>query len=195
MAATINRRLNIVDEVTTSSGTTLYVHSTPIRREVWDQHYLLLIKTMNRMYEEGLSPPMGARVCLRLIRTVAESMGEEAVERLDTMLLPELWRLTNVLLPDPARGGWTTLPFEKAMKDGLIEEDDVDVVKNHLVFFTSASWVHTLKELREMIYPMMTSALGSQIVSSTCTEFSSSLPTSTPAANTGAMAIASSMPS
>lgn len=194
MAATINRRLNIVDEVS-NSGSTLYVHSTPIRREIWDQHFLLLTKTMNRMYSEGLTPPMGARICLNLIREVAKEMGDVTVDNLDRLLLPEVWRLTNVVVPDPEHGGWTTLPFEKAIKDKLIDDDDVDVVKNHLVFFTSASWVHTLKELNEMIYPMMTGALGSQIVSSTCTEFSSSLPTSTPAANTGATAIASSMPS
>lgn len=192
--AEINRRLNIVDEIT-NGDTTVYVHSTPIRREIWDQHYLLLTKTINRMYEENLTPPMGARIAMRLMRDVATGMGEAERNRLDTLLFPEIWRLTNVLVPDPERGGWTQLPFEKAIKDGLIDEDDADVVRNHLAFFTAASWVHTRKELKDLIYPMITGALGSQIVSSTCTDFQGSLPTSTPVVNTGATAIPSSMPS
>jgi hypothetical protein len=192
--ATINRRLNIVDEVT-NGDITVYVHSTPIRREIYDQHYLLLTITINRMYEKNITPAMGARIAMRLMRDVATEMGDGEREKLDSQLFPEIWRLTNVLVPDPERGGWTMLPFEKAIKDGFIDEDDADVVRNHLAFFTAASWVHTRKELNEMIYPMMTAALGSQIVSSTCTDFQHSLPTSTPAASIGATATPSSMPS
>lgn len=192
--AEINRRLNIVDEVTTGD-ITVYVHSTPIRREIFDQHYLLLTKTINRMYEESITPVMGARIAYRLMRDVAKEMGDIAVTKVDTLLFPEIWRLTNVLAPNPERGGWEMLPFEKAVKDGLIDEDDADVIRNHLAFFTAASWVHTRKELKTMIYPMMTAALGSQIVSSTCTEFRDSLPTSTLAESIGVMATASSMPS
>ena len=171
--AEINRRLNIVDEVT-NGDITVYVHSTPIRREIFDQHYLLLTKTINRMYDESITPVMGARIAQRLIRDVATEMGASVREKLDTLLFPEIWRLTNVLVPEPERGGWTTLPFEKAVKDGLVDEDDADAVRNHLVFFTAASWVHTRRELKDLIYPMMTAALGSQIVSSSCTDFKDS---------------------
>ena len=191
----INRRLNIVDEVTTSDGVTLYVHSTPVRREIWEQHYLLMTKAVARLYEEGLPPTMGARVALRLLRDVAKAMGNDVAEQLESMLLPEIARLTNVLVPDKERGGWKQLPFDMAIRDKLIDEDDADVIRNHLVFFTCASWVHTRAELRDMIYPMMSGALGAQIVSSTSTEFLNSLPTSTPIVSSGATASPSSIPS
>lgn len=190
----INRRLNIVDEVTNENGT-IYVHSTPIRREVFDQHYLLLTKTINRMYEENITPVMGARIGFRLMRDISKEMGDATAEKFNSFLMPEIMRLTNVLAPDKDNGGWAMLPFEKALKDGLIDEDDADVVRNHFVFFTAASWIHTRKELAEMIYPLMINALGSRIVSSTCTDFKDSLPMSTPVASIGATATASSIPS
>jgi hypothetical protein len=193
--AEINRRLNIVDEVTSADGVTIYVHSTPVRREIWEQHYLLMTKTIARIYEENLPPTMGARVALRLMRTMAQSMGDAVLDQLESLLLPEIWRLTTVLVPDKENGGWQQLPFEKATKDKLIDDDDEDVIRNHLAFFTAASWVHTRTELREMIYPMMRAALGAQIVSLTSMEFLSSLPTATPTANSGVMATQSSIPS
>jgi hypothetical protein len=193
--AKINRRLNIVDEVTTDDGTTIYVYSQPVRREIWEQHYLLMTKGLASIYEGNLPPTMGARIALRMLRTTADSMGPDVREQLDTLLLPEIWRLTTVLIPDKEQGGWATLPFEKSIKDGYIDEDDAEVIRNQLAFFTCASWVHTRGELKEMIYPMMTVALGAQIVSLTSTEFLNSLPTATPAANTGATATVSSIPS
>lgn len=193
--AAINRRLNIVDEVTTADGVTLYVHSVPIRAEIWDQHYLVLTKTLNDIYERGMAPGMASRIALNVLRDTARSISEETLERVDGLLLPEIWRLTNVLVPQPG-AGWTMLPFEKVVADKLIDDEDERTIRNHIVFFTAASWVHTRKELDQMIYPMMRSdTFGAQIVSSSCTDFMRSLQTSTPAATTGETATPSSMPS
>lgn len=181
--AALDRRLNIVDTITTSDGRKLHVHSTPIRREIFDQHYLVLAKLISQLYAQDISPLIGQRIALRMVRDLADELGRKA--DVDTNLLPEIWRLTNVLVPDPAGGGYQTLPFERAISDGLIGEDDADVVRNLLCFFTAASWVHSQKELKEMIYPMLRTS-GSQTVSSTLTDYRASLPTSTPAEPTGA---------
>jgi uncharacterized membrane protein len=76
-----------------------------------------------------------------------------------------------------------------AIKDGLIDEDDADIVRNHMVFFTAASWVHTRKELKDLIYPMLTSAaFAARVTPLSATAYISSLPTSTSSENTGATA-------
>jgi hypothetical protein len=141
------------------------------------------------MYEEAIAPVMAARIALKMLRQVADEMGEDKRQQVDTLLLPEIWRLTNALVPDREQGGWKTLPFELAIKDGLIDEDDADIVRNHMVFFTAASWVHTRKELKDLIYPMLTSAaFAARVTPLSATAYISSLPTSTSSENTGATA-------
>jgi hypothetical protein len=54
----LDRRLNLVLSVTREDGTEMWVHHTPIRREIYEQHFLVLTKTISAMYEEGLPPGM-----------------------------------------------------------------------------------------------------------------------------------------
>jgi hypothetical protein len=131
-----------------------------------------------------------------MLRKVADELGVR--QPVEGMLLPEIWRMTNVLVPghslNGSNPGWTTLPLEKVIADKMIDPEDAEEVKNHVCFFTSASWIHKRRELDTIIYPMLTGS-GSQIVSSNSTEFIASLPTSTPPAPTGEKAPASSIPS
>jgi len=191
----IDRRLNLVLSVTTEDAQTMWVHHTPIRREIFQSHFLVITKTLSAMYEEQLPPGMGMRIALLMMRRVAKDMGEPIPQQVEMALLPELWRLTNVLVPNYNNGsGWTTLPLEKVIADKIIDEEDAEEVKNHIVFFTCASWVHKRTELDEMIYPILRNS-GSQITSLNSTEFIASLPTSTPTVSTGETGTALSIPS
>jgi hypothetical protein len=195
----IDRRLNLVLSVTRDDGTEVWVHHTPIRREIYEQHFLVLTKTMAAMYEQSLPPTMSARIALLMIRKVADEL--DVRQQVETTLLPEIWRMTMVLVPSQPQlvnggsiGGWQPLPLEKVMQEKIISEEDAEEVKNYVCFFTAASWIHRKSELDEIVYPMLTRS-GSQIVSSNSTDFMASLQTSTPAASTGAMATPSSIPS
>jgi hypothetical protein len=190
----IDRRLNLVLTVTTDDDKTIYVHHTPIRREIFEAHFLILTKLMAGMYEQNLPPPMAQRIAMLMLRKVAKDMGVE--QSVETSLLPEIWRVTNCLVQGLGQidTGWTTLPFEKITAEKMISEDDAAEVRNHIVFFTAASWVHKRDELTDLIYPMLATS-GSQTTSLTSTEWIASLPTSTPVENTGAKATVSSIPS
>lgn len=176
--AKLDRRLNIVFEVTRENGAKAYVHSTPISRNVYDEHFLLLTKTINMLYAEEIAPAICTRVCMLMMRKVAKEMdggdsttpNQNALER---GLLPEIWRLTNVVMQ--VESGYEVLPFAEASK--LLDEDDIKEVQNALCFFTAASWFHKQKEMELTIYPILRS--GAQIGSWNVTEFQTSIQTST----------------
>jgi hypothetical protein len=190
----LDRRLNLVLSVTREDGTDLWVHHTPIRREIYEQHFFVLTKMMAAMYEERLPPPMAARISLLMLRKIAKELG--VLAEVEGTLLPEVWRMTNVMVPtkgsNGTAGGWTPLPLEKVLHDRLIDDEDGEEVKNHVCFFTAASWVHRKTELDEMVYPMLIGS-GAQIVSSDSTAYLASLQTSTPAESSGETATPSSI--
>jgi hypothetical protein len=101
-------------------------------------------------------------------------------------LLTEIWRLSNVMML--SKKGWETLPLHDAIDRQMLDSDAIAEVQNTLCFFTVASWFHSMKE-RIDLYTLM-NGYGAQTTASDCTEYMSSLRTSTPAENTGVMAIA-----
>lgn len=185
----IDRKLNLVLSVTRDDGVEVHVHSTPISREIYETHFLILSKAVSAMYEEGLAPGICSRVALMMMRKVADKTGDR--EMLEKVLLPEIWRLTNVLMPTDR--GWETVPFQTVINNGMMDENDIAEVQNFLCFFTAVSWVHKKAELEAVIYPLLL-ASGGSTSSLNCTEYSNSLRTSTQAENTGATATPSSIP-
>lgn len=185
----IDRKLNLVLSVTRDDGVELHVHSTPISREIYEANFLILSKAISAMYEEGLAPGICSRVALMMMRKVAAKLGD--TDALEKMLLPEIWRLTNVLMP--TERGWETVPFQTVINNKMMSDNDIAEVQNFICFFIAASWVHKKAELHAVIYPLLTASGGSTTLL-TCTEYGSSLQTSKPEENTGATVTASSIP-
>jgi hypothetical protein len=188
----LDRRLDLVIEIDHGDQGKLYVRHTPIRREVFERHFLVLTRAVAALYEQSVSPVMATRIGLLMLRDCADKLGEDVRQSVETTLLPEIWRLTNVIAPSQ-EGRWTPLPFEKAIAEHTIDSEEAWEVQNAVVFFTAASWVHRRTELETLVYPVL-KASGSRIESSSFTDFIGSLPTSTPADNTGGTARVSSIP-
>lgn len=174
----INERLNLVLTVDRADGSTAYVHATPIRREIFDLHFLVLTKTLTSMYAQGFGPGTCQRMAARMLREVAKGMGVwEGPSGVQATLMIEIRRLSNAIVP--SANGWETMPYEDAVSTKRFDEDDIDGVENSLVFFTAASWVHSMKELGDEIYPML------ETTSSNCTAFTASLRKSIEDASSG----------
>ncbi len=184
----INRQLNLVVPLYGDDGKTprAYVHSTPISSEVYAAHWRVLSRTFSDIITSGLMP-VGARVAARMLEDVARELGQwETQDGAKLALLPEIHRLTNVLVPGAP--GWDLMPLDDATKTGAVDADDAAEVEGILVFFTAGSHLFMRTNRAEML----TGAIGSwgaRIESSTCTELLTFLRTSTPAANTGATAV------
>jgi hypothetical protein len=176
----INKKLNLVVPLDTDTGK-VWVHSVPLSKEVFEANYLVLTKTLSAIYMAGLGPAMAPRVAAMMLRDTAKEM--EIEESVQSSLFMEIYRLTNVLLPNPA-GGWQTVPFHEVKMKRLIDEESLAEAENAIIYFIVASAVHIKKEL-PMAYQGLKQIWNAQITPSNVTVFSNSLGTSTGEENTG----------
>lgn len=198
--AKIDRKLNLVLEIEQETGATrevvadgkttqvpvvkkLYAHSTPISEETFERYALLLGEVIATVYGKGFGVGMAGRLALLLIKKLAAAEGEEFLADVQSGLINEIERLTNVIALDPD-GGWKPMPLTMAVKSDLISDREYKEVMSNAAFFTAISWIQTPKEQKGYIFPMMR-IYSAQIISSNATEFASSLKTSTPVDNTG----------
>jgi hypothetical protein len=184
----LDRKLNIVVPLETSAGD-IYVHSTPISRQIFERYYKPIARAYAAMFSEKFTVYSSPKIAKLLLKDAAQELGMwDGADGVEKGLLPEIRRLTNVIMP--GQNGWQTVPFDGAK---MLDEDDVAEVENILVFFTCISAVAPKSDLKTMLG--MTSVIWkTQDTSLNCTDFASSLPTSTETENTGATEILSSIP-
>jgi hypothetical protein len=177
----INRKLNFVIPIYDAENKLYaYVHSTPLSEAAFESNVRIIAQTFSAIYAGGLGAAAGPRVAAMLIREIAqENAGEEpearkaALDAVNQSLFSEIWRLTNVITLGPT--GWTTLPYEDAIHQNLIDDEDAGEVENALAFFIVASAMHKRSEvgfilnLASKLWSAQTSLLNS-------TEYAASLP-------------------
>lgn len=195
----LDKKLNLVFPIT-HGDKLLYVHAMPIRRETFEQYFLVISKTFAAIYKDNLQLFAGARICALMMRQVAQdtyrSDGRtwwEGSDGVGSGLLGEIRRLANVVCTDDS-GRWVTMPYEDAVAHKILDEEDVQEVEGTLAFFTVNYAIHK----REVARGILTSSgelWGWQISSLDLQEFRTSLTTSMQDAPTGATATPSSIPS
>jgi len=169
-----------------------WVHSMPISRHVFEKYFLPISKAFTRIYAAGLGSMTGPRVAAMMLRKVAEEDGVwEGQDGVENGLMNEIRRLSNVVMT--GEKGWETIPYYDALRQKLLDEDEVSEVENALVFFTLASAMHRKNELAAIL-TSATRFWGGATSSLTLMAFVESLPTSTPEENTGEKATLSSIP-
>lgn len=188
MTAKINRKLYLVVPIQQGERT-LYAHSAPIASETFDAYFLVLAKTFAAIYAEGLGVMAGPRVAARLLRSVAESIGQwEASDKqpgantVKDGLMRDIRQRTNIFAPTDH--GWDMIPLEEAIKKGVIDQEDASEVDNAIVFFTVAWHMHKRTD-REEVLSSAALLWGAQLESLGATDFQTSLGTSTTDAGTG----------
>lgn len=183
-----DKSLNLVIPVERDDGTTVYVHSTPLSRETFDKFFLVIAKTFSAIYTQGLGPIAGPRVAAKMLKSVAADMGDKQAALVESELMSEMRRLSNVIAPSDR--GWAPVPLHEAIARGLMDANDADEVENAVAFFMLASAMHKKKDAQAVLTEA-SKLWSAQITSSNSTAFAASLPTSTPAGSTGARAVPS----
>ena len=188
----INRRLNIVIPINRSDDTVLYVHSTPIMTETFEFYHMVLAKTWSGFVQNGLDPRSAPSVAALILKETAKntirSAGYSWADGPDGVggesgLIAEMLRLTNVVVPDKNQG-WSTLPFQMAVSQNLVSDDEKSEVMNLLTFFTVASLMPPRVDRENIIlgmarmYELHTTFLN-------CMEYATSLKTSMRGAASG----------
>lgn len=187
----LNRKLHVVIPVYDEDGATVsaYVHYTPISREVFEAHHVLLAKTFAYIHSEGLGAVAGPRIASLLMRKVAKADRDEAGA---ATLMNEIRRLANALVKSPT--GWEAMPFQDVVDRNLFDDGDLSEVENALVFFT-VDLAMLQRSVRQEMVAGAASLWGAQISQQSFTEFQASLRTSIVDASSGArQAHASSVP-
>jgi len=165
----IDRKLNIVIPVETESKGLIYVHSTPISRDVFEQFYLELGKVFSQCFDSinqahlALTAPQLAYPALK---TMAIKAGNW--EEVKKGLINEIVRLTNVLVT--GEKGWESIPLDLAIKREILDEDEESEVLSALTFFTAICRVAP-KDLRMSFLEMAGSLRSWELTSLDSTEY------------------------
>jgi len=182
----IDRALNLVMQIQTAKNGLVYVHSTPISRSIFEQFYLEIGKVFSQCFDSvnqahlALSAPQLAYPALKSISIKAGNW--EGAGGVKFGLVNEIVRLTNVILNGDQ--GWYSLPFDTAVKRGIIDEDEEAEVLSSLVFFTAISKVAP-KDLKDSFLEMAGSLRNWELTSLDSTAYQNGLPILTKEDSTG----------
>jgi hypothetical protein len=181
----ITKKLQIAIPVEASSGGRIWVHSTPLSREVFEAHWEVMAATMARVFSSGLSVVAGPGVAALALRDMAKKMNcWDGPDGVQNSLMPEIVRLSNVIAPRDGGAGWAAVPLAHAARQGMISEDTAREVEDELVFFMLVSAVNR----RDQSVGILESAAGLWGFRTTLlnsTEFAASLPTLIDGASSG----------
>lgn len=188
---TIDKKLNLVIPILRGDETKLYIHSTPIMMEMFEKYHLVLAKTFAAFTQNSLDPRSGPSVGMLILKDVSKNTprvnGDSWWDGPDGVggeggLVAEIIRLSNTITTSGS--GWGTVPFQTALNQKLIDDDERSEVMNLLAFFTVVSLVapraDRAKFVRGMafMYNLQTTLYNS-------TEFAASLKMSTEDETTG----------
>lgn len=178
----IDKKLNLVTNITREDGSIVYLHVTPFPYEVVEEHCLLLGNLFTNFISQvgGLGAARVAAMMLRKKLQREQELRDEANQQAPT-IVDEIQRLTSVVWNDG--GTWKTTSFDAAMKQGIISSDEYREVEGEVVFFMVSSAI----QKAHLIAPTVGSVIGmfgGQLVSSSVTAFRDSLLTSNPPTDT-----------
>jgi hypothetical protein len=179
---TINKKLNLVIPLDVDENKRMWVHSTPISREVFEASYMLFVKTLSNLYFNGIGPGMAPRVAFLALKDMAKEIDDKT--DLSMPVIQEIYRLTYVLMIDPSTNKWTTKPFLEIKMKNMLDDDVIREVENALVFFTVASAIHLKSEMPSIMVGL-SSIWDAQTTSLTAMDYCNSLTTLSQEENTG----------
>lgn len=181
----IDKKLNLVTNITREDGSIVYLHVTPFPYEVVEEHCLLLGNLFTNFISQvgGLG---AARVAAMMLRKKLKREQDLSAEQGQQgqhgpTIVDEIQRLTSVIWNDG--GAWKTTSFDAAMKQGIISPDEYREVEGEVVFFMVSSAI----QKAQLIAPTVGSVIGmygGRLESLSVTAFRDSLQTSNPPGDT-----------
>ena len=178
----IDKKLNLVTNITREDGSIVYLHVTPFPYEVVEEHCLLLGNLFTNFISQvgGLGAARVAAMMLRQKLKREQELNADNGQQGPT-IVDEIQRLTSVIWNDG--GAWKTTSFDAAIKQGIISPDEFREVEGEVVFFMVSSAI----QKAHLIAPTVGSVIGmfgGQLVSLSVTAFRDSLLTSNPPTDT-----------
>lgn len=176
----IDKKLNLVSNITRDDGSVVYLHVTPLPYEVVEEHCLLLGNLFTNFISQvgGLG---AARVAAMMLRKKIRKEQELSGESSGPNVVDEIQRMTSVIWND--KGTWKTTGLDSALKQEIISPDEYREVEGEVVFFMVSSAI----QKAELIAPTVGAVIGmfgGRLESLSVTAFRDSLLTSNPPGDT-----------
>lgn len=176
----INKQLNLVIPIELDAGIT-YIYSSPLRREVFEKYFLVISKTFTAIYNEGLHVLGGPRVAYLMLKSIASDLQQwEGDFGVENGIINEIKRTSSVLLPSE-KSGFSTIILDDAIKNDLLNEDEISEILGYIVFFICISALQKKQEVAPVL-ETMGNFWGTQTTLLNVLEFKSSLQKSNEAA-------------
>lgn len=165
MNVKLERDLKVV--IPLESGAICY--SIPVSRQIFETNYMAFAKIWSAIQEQGLVAT-GASIAARMLRQLAVEQNLNV-----DPILGEIRRLCTIAIP--TEHGYQQYPMDNAVRDRLIDEDDIAEIENLLVFSIAVSYLSTKAQAAKLLEWVrgMRKALTTSL---TFTDFLASLQTS-----------------
>ncbi|MEQ0522801.1 hypothetical protein ABLV56_13330 [Klebsiella sp. JB_Kp029] len=175
----IDKKLNLVTNITRDDGSIVYLHVTPFPYEVVEEHCVLLGNLFTNFVTQ-VGPLGSARVAAMMLRSRLKKAQAEGLPDGPT-IVDEIQRLTVVI--HNVGGQWKTTPLEVALNQGIIDPDEYREVEGEVVFFMVSSAIQKANLIAPTVGTVIKMYDG-QLTSSSVTAFRDSLQTSKPVTDT-----------
>ncbi|OMQ26908.1 hypothetical protein [Serratia oryzae] len=186
----ISRKMNLVTPVETANGN-IYIHSTPITKAVYREHFLTLSKAFAAIFGHGLGVLAGPRIAYLMLERVAKNDGIwEGATGVKNTLLQEIIRNSTAIVPVDGKG-WEEIPLDVAISREVVDEDDV---LGEIVFFTCVCAINKPGQATALM-EQVNSLWNSVCTSQSSMEWAASLPTLTDKESSGETESTLSVPS
>lgn len=184
----IDKKLNLVTNITRDDGSIVYLHVTPFPYEVVEEHCVLLGNLFTNFITQ-VGPLGSARVAAMMLKKRLKQEQETRLEDGKSIsdlpksltLVDEIQRLTVVI--HNVGGQWKTTPLEVAFNQGIIDPDEYREVEGEVVFFMVSSAIQKANLIAPTVGTVIKMYDG-QLTSSSVTAFRDSLQTSKPVTDT-----------
>ena len=175
----IDKKLNLVTNITREDGSIVYLHVTPFPYEVVEEHCVLLGNLFTNFVTQ-VGPLGSARVAAMMLRSRLKKAQADGLPDGPT-IVDEIQRLTVVI--HNVGGQWKTTPLEVAFNQGVIDPDEYREVEGEVVFFMVSSAIQKANLIAPTVGTVIKMYDG-QLTSSSVTAFRDSLQTSKPVTDT-----------
>lgn len=175
----IDKKLNLVTNITRDDGSIVYLHVTPFPYEVVEEHCVLLGNLFTNFVTQ-VGPLGSARVAAMMLRSRLKKAQAEGLPD-GPNIVDEIQRLTVVI--HNVGGQWKTTPLEVAFNQGIIDPDEYREVEGEVVFFMVSSAIQKANLIAPTVGTVIKMYDG-QLTSSSVTAFRDSLQTSKPVTDT-----------
>ncbi|MEC6021610.1 hypothetical protein [Klebsiella variicola] len=175
----IDKKLNLVTNITRDDGSIVYLHVTPFPYEVVEEHCVLLGNLFTNFVTQ-VGPLGSARVAAMMLRSRLKKAQADGLPDGPT-IVDEIQRLTVVI--HNVGGQWKTTPLEVAFNQGIIDPDEYREVEGEVVFFMVSSAIQKANLIAPTVGTVIKMYDG-QLTSSSVTAFRDSLQTSKPVTDT-----------